>query len=392
MSQQHFLIRRLTVRLLPALVVAALLASCKQPNRYAPPPPPKVAVAAPLHHPITRYLEATGTTAAVNQVNLVARIEGFLQDISYIDGSFVKKGTNLFTIEPLPYQAKLQQAQAAEQGAEAVLTNAEAEYQRQASLGKNDFASQATVQQKLADRDSARAALAQDRANTQVAAINYTYTRVMAPFDGVMSAHLQSVGELVGNGSATPLATIVQLDPIYATFNINEQDVLRIRAEIAKRGRTIDLSKVPVEIGLQTESGYPHAGTLDYVAPAVDTSTGTLEVRGVLNNPGRVLLPGYFIRVRIPLQTEPDATLVPDTAIGADQAGRYLLVVNGDNVVEQRAVQTGPLEGALRVIDSGLQANDRVVVEGLQRAVPGQKVDPQKTTISPPPAAPPAKP
>ncbi len=387
MTRRKILLRRAW---LPAvLVLAAALASCKQQNRYVAPPPPQVSVAAPLRAPITRTLETTGNTAPTNEVQLVARIEGFLQDISYADGSFVKKGTNLFTIEPLPYQAKLQQAQAAQQGAQAVLTNAEQEYERQASLGKNDFASQATVQQKLADRDNARATLASDQANTQIAAINYTYTRVTAPFDGIVSAHQQSVGELVGNGTATTLATIVQLDPIYVTFNVNEQDVLRIRAQMIKRGfTTADLAKVPVEIGLQTEEGYPHSGTLDYIAPSMDTSTGTLEVRGVLKNPDRVLLPGYFVRVRVPIERVPEATLIPDVAIGADQAGRYVLVVNADNVVEQRVVQTGPLEGSLRVIESGLQPTDRVVVDGLQRAVPGQKVAPQTTTISPPPAKP----
>jgi RND family efflux transporter MFP subunit len=375
-----------SLRFLAALLGIVALASCKEENKYAAPPPPRVTVAPPLKHAVTIYLEATGNTSAVNSVDLVARIEGFLQAISYTDGAFVKAGTQLFTIEPLPYQAKLQQAQAAEQGAQAKLTNAQQEYTRQSTLGKSDFASQAVVQQKLAERDMAQAELAQDQANTQIAAINYSYTRVMAPFDGVVTAHLQSVGELVGNGAATKLATIVQLDPIYVVFNISEQDVLRIRAEVARRGLTLsDLNKIPVEIGLQTEQGYPHRGNLDYAAPSVDTSTGTLMVRGVLANGDRALLPGYFARIRVPLGQPADATLVPDVALGADQGGRYLLVVNKDNVVEQRHVQTGPTEGTLRVITAGLQPDDRVVIEGVQRAVPGQKVDPQAGTISPPP-------
>ncbi len=161
-------------------------------------------------------------------------------------------------------------------------------------------------------------------------------------------------------------------------FNISEQDVLRLRAEIARRGLTRDdIKKVAVEVGLQTETGYPHSGTFDYAAPTVNVSTGTLVARAVLQNPDRVLLPGYFVRVRIPVDEEANALLVPDVAIGTDQGGRYVLVVNKDNVVEQRKVGVGPVIGDLRVIDTGVSADDRVVVAGALRAIPGQKVDPQ---------------
>jgi RND family efflux transporter MFP subunit len=205
---------------------------------------------------------------------------------------------------------------------------------------------------------------------------------VVAPFDGIVSAHLVSVGELVGVASPTALATIVALDPIYVNFNVNEQDVLRIRADALRRGLTSDdLKQVPIEVGLQTESGYPHKGKLDYAAPTINESTGTLAVRGVLPNADRVLLPGYYVRVRVPLAQQKDALLVPDVALGSDQSGRYLLVVNNDDVVEQRKVQTGPLEGELRVIESGLKGDDRVVIAGLLRAIPGQKVDPQLQKI-----------
>jgi RND family efflux transporter MFP subunit len=180
----------------------------------------------------------------------------------------------------------------------------------------------------------------------------------------------------------------VALDPIYVNFNVNEQDVLRIRADALKRGLTWDdLKQVPVEVGLQTETGYPHKGKLDYAAPTINQSTGTLAVRGVLPNPDRVLLPGYYVRVRVPSAQQQDALLVPDVALGSDQAGRYVLVVNGDNVVEQRKVQTGPLEGDLRVIESGLKSDDRVVIAGLLRAIPGQKVDPQVQKAEAVPAA-----
>jgi RND family efflux transporter MFP subunit len=165
-------------------------------------------------------------------------------------------------------------------------------------------------------------------------------------------------------------------------FNVNEQDVLRVRAEARRRGMTVeDLRQLPIEIGLQTETGFPHKGTLDYVSPQVNQSTGTLAVRGILQNPDRVLLPGYFVRIRVPFEQSVKALLVPDVALGSDQAGRYVLVVNAENVVEQRKVTVGPLEGDLRVIESGLKAEDKVVVAGLLRAIPGQKVDPQLKNI-----------
>jgi RND family efflux transporter MFP subunit len=258
------------------------------------------------------------------------------------------------------------------------------------TLGHNNFSSQSVVDQNLATRDTDRANLAQAKANTQLAAIDYTYTRVTAPFDGLVTAHLESVGQLVGGNTPTKLATIVQLQPIYVVFTISEQDVLRIRATIAGMGLTrADLAKVPVEVGLQTETGYPHQGKLDYAAPMVDPNTGTLLVRGELTNADRALLPGYFVRVRVPLGRGP-ALLVPDVAIGADQGGNYVLVVNGDNVVAQRSVTTGPLERTLRVIETGLKPDDRVVVAGLQRAIPGEHVVPQEQVAEA--AAPTAKP
>ena len=172
-------------------------------------------------------------------------------------------------------------------------------------------------------------------------------------------------------------------------FNVNEQDVLRIREEARRRGMTTEeIRQLPIEIGLQSESGFPHKGKLDYIAPTLTQSTGTLAVRGVLPNPDRTLLPGFFVRVRVPFDEQANALLVPDVALGSDQSGRYVLVVNGENVVEQRKVQTGPLEGELRVIESGLKGDDRVVIAGLLRAIPGQKVDPQvkKVEASPAPA------
>ena len=373
-------------RALFAFAAFGLLSACEQ-NSFVPPPPPKVEVGLPLQRPITRYLEATGNLAPIKNVDLVARVQGVLQAINYKDGTFVKEGTSLFTIEPETYKLKLEQAQAAEAGAQASLKQAEADYKRQADLVQRQAVSQATLDSSTSTRDNAQANLQQAQANTKIAAVNYGYTNVVAPFDGIVTAHLVSVGELVGAASPTQLATIVALDPIYVNFNVNEQDVLRIRDEAKRRGLTSnDLRQLPVEVELQTETGYPHKGKLDYISPIINQSTGTLAVRGVLPNPDRALLPGFYVRVRVPFDEQANALLVPDVALGSDQAGRYVLVVNGDNVVEQRKVRTGPLEGDLRVIESGLKPDDRVVTAGLLRAIPGQKVDPQQKVVEASPA------
>jgi RND family efflux transporter MFP subunit len=370
-------------RIALVLFVSVALSACEQ-NSFVPPPPPKVEVGLPVQKSITRYLEATGNTAPIKNVDLVARVQGFLQSINYQDGTFVKQGTTLFTIEPETYKLKLEQAQAAEAGAQASLKQAEADFKRQSDLVQRQAVSQATLDTSTSTRDNAQANLQQAQVNTRIAAVNYGYTDVVAPFDGIVSAHLVSVGELVGASSPTQLATIVALDPIYVNFNVNEQDVLRIRAEARRRGLTAsDLTSLPVEVELQTESGYPHKGKLNYASPTINQSTGTLAVRGILPNADRILLPGYYVRVRVPVQQDQAALLVPDIALGSDQAGRYVLVVNADNVVEQRKVQTGPLDGELRVIESGLKPDDRVVIAGLLRAIPGQKVEPQLQKIEP---------
>jgi RND family efflux transporter MFP subunit len=364
-----------------AFLALIALTGCEQ-NTFVQPPPPKVDVATPVQQPITRYLDATGNTAPIKSVDLVARVQGFLQSIDYQDGTFVKEGTTLFTIEPETYKLKLEQAQAAEAGAQASLRQAEADFKRQSDLVARQAVSQATLDNSTSARDNAQANLLQAQVNTRIAEVNYGYTKVTAPFDGIVTAHMVSIGELVGAASPTQLATIVALDPIYVNFNVNEQDVLQVRAEARRRGITpTELTRLPIQVGLQTENGYPHQGNLNYASPTLNQSTGTLAVRGVIPNPDRVLLPGFFARVRVPIDKQKDALLVPDTALGSDQGGRYVLVVTSDNTVEQRKVQIGPTEGTLRVIEDGLKPDDRVVIGGLLRAIPGQKVDPQVQKI-----------
>jgi RND family efflux transporter MFP subunit len=363
-------------------IIAAALAACGQNNQYAAPPPPKVTVKLPVQQDVTRYFEATGNAASVNSVQLVARVQGFVQAISYTDGQFVKKGTSLFTIEPEPYKLKVDAAKASVTSAQATLTQNQAEYQRQADLIQKQVSTQANYDKALAQRDSSQADLQSAQANEQQAEINLGYTDVTAPFDGVVTARQVSIGELVGASSPTVLATIVQLDPIWVNFNASERDVLQIRANLVETGRTTaSLIGMPGQVALQTDNGYPHDGKLDYIAPDVDPSTGTLAARLNLPNADRSLLPGYFVRVRIPGKPA-SALLVPDIAIGSDQGGRYVLVVNVENVIEQRNVEAGQLVGNLRVIESGLTKDDRVVIGGIMRAIPGQKVDAEMTSAA----------
>src|SRR5215475_11239050 len=365
------------------LAAAALLAGCDNRNAYVPPPAPKVTVATPDQRNVTVFLEATGNAAAVNSANLVARVVGFVEGINYKDGDIVKKGTVLFTIEPETYKLKFEQAKAAEVASQATVTQTDAEYERQATLVKTSAASKSTLDNAVSARDNAHANLTQAQVNTRLAEMNYGYASVSAPFDGIVTARTVSVGEYVG-GTSTPtvLATIIQITPIYVNFNVSEDDVIRIREDMRKHNLTPqDLKKLPLEVGLQTEQGYPHRGTLDYAAPTINTSTGTLAARGILENADRALLPGNFVRVRVPIgDTLENALLVPETALGTDQSGRYLLIVGKDDIVEQRAVEVGPSEGNQRVITKGLSADDRVIVEGLLRAIPGQKVDPHSAS------------
>lgn len=384
-------ISRRDAGLIVLLLSAAALAGCKPENRFVAPPPAEVNVALPLQQNVRPFVELTGNTTAFATVDLVARVEGFLQSIDYKDGSFVKKGDSLFKIEPTTYDAKVKQAEAELDSTKALLIQAEAEFVRQETLLRQNVSAQNTYDQAKAKRDSARANVENNNANLIIAQTNLGYTQVAAPFDGIVTNHLVSVGELVGSSTPTKLATIIQLDPIYVTFNMSEQQLLDIRARLRAAGITApeDIRKVPIEIGLMTEDGYPHKGTLDYASPSVDASTGTIMVRAIFDNPTRALLPGFFVRVHVPTDTADKAALiVPDRVVAEDQAGRYVLVVGKDDVVEQRRVAPGILlPGGLRVIDKGLQVDDRVVVSTNGRAIPGRKVAPKVTAIQVPAAA-----
>jgi RND family efflux transporter MFP subunit len=355
-----------------------LLGACEQQNKYQPPPPAEVTVAKPEQRKVTLYMEVTGSTAPLNRVDLVARVQGFLDKVAYKDGAAVKKGDLLFQIDQQDFKIALQIAQASQEQQEALLLQAEADLKRKQELVKTSAVSVASLDDSKAKRDSTVAELAKAKGQVEQAKRNLAYTTITAPFDGNMTARLVDPGAMVGAEGPTKLATIVQIDPLYVKFNIDEQQVLTVRERMRQMGVTLkDLGPIPVDIGLQTEKGYPHTGTLDYVAPEIDSSTGTLAGRAIIDNKVGLLEPGLFVRVRIPKQNDVESLLVPDVALGNNQRGRYLLVVDDKNVVEQRQVDVGELvDGALRIVKSGISATDRVIVGGEMRALPGNTVVP----------------
>jgi RND family efflux transporter MFP subunit len=373
-----------------SLIGMGALAACDgSSNTYVPPPPAAVRVAQPVQQPITLYFELTGNTAALNSVDIEARVQGYLQSIDYQDGTTVTKGTKLFGIERDTYQAQLDQAKASLASQQASQVGAKQEYDRQLNLLKQQVTTQTAVDSAKATLDEANASILNAQANLELATINLGYTEVLAPFDGTVTNHLVDIGTLVGVSGPTKLASIVQTDPIYAYFNVSETQVLMIKDMLRKQGRTFkqtDLPSIPAELGLQSEEGYPHKGHLDYVSPQLDASTGTLQVRALFDNKDKVMLPGLFVRVRVPVEQNNKALLVRDDAIATNQLGSYLLVLGKEDMIEQKQVKTGQREGALRVIESGIQPADWVVIQGIQQAIPGSKVAPEKIDMNAQPA------
>jgi RND family efflux transporter MFP subunit len=361
-----------------ALCVAlALLPACQNRNKFIPPPPPQVTLSKPTRDQVTGYLEFTGNTQAVVTVQLTARVPGYLEQVLFHDGDMVRKDQPLFVIEQAPYQAKLQQAEGQLMQVKAQLAHAETEFSRFSDLKRQNAAAQTDVENWRFQRDNARAALTQASAARDLARLDLAYSQVTAPFDGRIDRRLVDPGNLVGIGGNTALATINQIDPIYVYFNINETDLLkRIRATGLTPGEA-EQRKIPVDLGLAGEDGYPHRGVLDFTGISLNSTTGSLLLRAIFANADGKILPGLFARVRThQLHSQREALLVPETALSFDQQGTYILTVNAKNVVERRGISLGAAHGDRRIVESGLQGDESIVVSGLLRAIPGTTVTP----------------
>lgn len=346
-------------------------------------PPPSVVIQKPKLQEMVEYVTQTGSLVAYNSVNLVARVEGFLEKIAFVDGSFVKKGQELFVIQPEPYMEQLKAAQATIAAQKAVDAYNKSEYARQQRMYKQNATSLNEVEKWFAKTQEMQAEIDKSTANAVNTAITYSYTHVLAPFDGRIGRHLVDVGNLVGNGQATNLATVEQIDPLYVYFNLNELDLIKLRAAARTMGITPkDFGKIAVYVSLQNEPDKEYKATLDFINTGLNADTGTMELRAVLPNKDHLFLPGLFVQVRIAV-TKPSLQLtIPDTAILYDQIGPYVLLVDKENKVVLRRVKLGSIKQGMRGIVNGLDAQDNVIVEGVQNATPGNTVIPRTQTES----------
>jgi RND family efflux transporter MFP subunit len=368
-------------------VLVALLAAACGGNEYAPPPAPKVTAALPVSRSVTRYAEYTGTTRAVESVQVRARVKGFLLEMHFQAGDFVQQGAPLFTIDPEPFEIALSAAAAEVKSNEAELELAKTEYDRTHKMFKQNATSEIKLIQMRAKRDKAEAALSASKADAKSAQLDLDYASVVAPISGRVGRHEVDMGNLVGAEEATLLTTMVSYTPLYVYFHISERALLSLQ-KISQKNRAAqgeswaNRPATPLQVGRSNDAGYPFEGLIDFTALQVDADTGTFEVRGVIPNEGdldRVIIPGTFVRVRIPISLDEDALLVNERALGADQTGRFVLVVNDEDVVEHRRVEVGPIVDGYRVIESGLEPNEWVIVNGIQRARPGAHVDATRT-------------
>lgn len=362
-----------------AFVVAAMMAAggCENRVEYVPPPPAKVTVAKPIQRPVQEYFEAPGRTRAVQMVEIRARVGGYLEKILFKDGDLVEEGQLLFVIDKAPYEAALASAEAAVEKAKAQLRLSEQQLQRTRSLVNRQAATQSDLDVVESERASAAAEVASAEAALKQAKLNLDYAEIHAPFSGRMGRHLIDVGNLV-QAESTLLSTLESVDPIHVYFNISESDLLRFR-EMQRSGalKISDSDTIVIEMALGDGAEFAFKGTLDFREFGIDPSTGTTERRAVFPNKEGLLIPGLFVRIRAAVGEPRDRLIVEERAVGADQRGEYLLVIDDNNVVQYRPVKLGILEDGMRAIESGLNADERVVVNGLQRARPGVEVNPE---------------
>jgi RND family efflux transporter MFP subunit len=345
-----------------------------------------VTVAVPVEQTVTDHVDFSGKTAAVESVELRARVGGYLQAVQYTEGNEVKKDQVLFRIDPRPYQIELDHAQARVKAAQSQAAESESFYQRSASLMRSNATSAQEVEKARRTRDVSVAALAAARASVQLKQLNRDFANVLAPIDGRVDKADVTVGSLVSANlnDATILTNIVRMEPMYAYFDVDELTALRI-LRLQLQGKLAPREKKPIEVllGLSRDSNYPIRGMIDFVGNQVDPSMGTITVRGVFPNKDRALSPGLLAHIRVPLGEPRKALLVNDRALGTNQGQKFLYVVNEKNIVEYRPVTIGVLHNGLREITNGLKPGERVVINGLLRVRQGVTVAPKSGEMRP---------
>ena len=362
------------------LIFLIFVAACKE-KVSPPPPPPAVAVSQPVQRTVTDYLELTGNTQAIQTVQLVARVSGYLEKLFFQDGQRVKKGDLLFLIQQNTYQDTLRQNEAQILQLIAQLDYAEKQLIRYSNLLQQKATSQENVDNWRYQRDSAQANLKAAEAARDLSKLNLSYTEITAPFDGRIDRRLRDPGNLVGSGENTVLAEVNQIDPIYVYFTISDLDLTRLMREAHWTPEQSNAKKWPVFAGLTSEEGYPHEGRLDFASISLTSTTGTLLMRGIFPNPEGTILPGLYARVRVPVKKGP-SLLVPQEAIGYDQRGSYVLIVNEQNMVQRVSIKTGTSVDRLQVVEEGLAGKEWIVIKGVQKAIPGRQVTPEKQDVT----------
>ncbi|MBX9678185.1 MAG: efflux RND transporter periplasmic adaptor subunit [Gemmataceae bacterium] len=367
------------------MLVSALLIGCKGSDvEFPTPPPPVVTVATPLVRDVIDTSEFTGRTAAVESVKVRARVFGHLQKIGFTEGAEVKKGDLLYVIDPRPFQATLSRAEAEFAQAEARLNRITADYGRAASLSSTRAISREEFEKVSFEQAEAKAAVRSSQAAVDTAKLNLEYSEVRAPINGQIGKTMVTVGNLIESGEmgGTLLTNIVSLTPMYVYFDVDDQTYIRIKPLFdASKRDSQGVGMPPIRLGIAGETGFPHQASIDFVDNQVDPGTGTLRMRAVSSNKDRRLTPGFFARVQVPLGTPHRAILVTERAVETDQGQKVLYVVGKDNIVEKRLVRLGRLHDGLREVLEGIQANDKVIINGLQLIRPGVPCDPKRVEM-----------
>ena len=361
--------RSLVLTFLFALILA-FCSGCGKSDKDSQTPTPEVTIAQVKKETVPIYLDYVGLTQSVESVTINARVEGFLIERAFVDGADVSAGDLLFVIDPRPFEASLLEARAELAENRAALSFANEQVVRYEPLAEKDYISRDVYDDYVTQAKEARAAVEAARAIVIQAELDLSYCRMVAPFDGRIGRRLVDIGNLVGASETTELATLVRLDPIYVYFSVAEKDSPQVITEQNK-------SPLSVSVILADGSTHPESGSVDFVDNQIDITTGTVEMRAVVPNSEKTLLPGQYAKVRLLLKEQPDTIVVPQKAVGEQQGDTYVYVVDKDNKIEYRAVTAGASIEEERIIEKGLNEGETVVIEGLQKIKPGMTVKPQ---------------